>query len=366
MSIASLEKKPTSTNCIGFFRFFFALLVLYSHSYFLGAFGKEPLEHFSQGTLIAGTLAVQAFFVLSGYLITQSWIRNPHLISYLRNRLLRLVPALWACLVVTGLGFSTVLYFLQPTESMTLPSLWKEGVHYIYSNLISPRAIISTGPYPHQIPWPGDWNGSLWTLFYEAAAYLMIAGLGVLGFLGTKRWLGFSLLLAFITLSTCLQLFPSLASGLLARLYDTPGKQLIVYFAAGACWAMVPRFTQKYASSLWNLSTAALLLLALHLGHHEISGPWLLPPLLLWLAQILPLQNFENWVGGDYSYGLYLYGYPVQQLLASLGFISLGFTFWFLSSFIVTLFFATLSWHLIESPALSLKSSMRKAPSKSC
>jgi peptidoglycan/LPS O-acetylase OafA/YrhL len=86
-----------------------------------------------------------------------------------------------------------------------------------------------------------------------------------------------------------------------------------------------------------------------------IVSPLALPPVLFWLAENLPVRNWERRVGGDYSYGLYVYGYPVQQLLAHWNAHHLGLGIFLFLSLLTAGAFAWLSWHLIEEPALRLR-----------
>jgi peptidoglycan/LPS O-acetylase OafA/YrhL len=89
----------------------------------------------------------------------------------------------------------------------------------------------------------------------------------------------------------------------------------------------------------------------------------LLPLALFWLARALPLSDFEHSVGGAYSYGLYVYGYPIQQLLAHFRVHEHGFGIFFVTGFAIAGLCAVLSWRLIEHPALGLKNLFRQPPS---
>jgi peptidoglycan/LPS O-acetylase OafA/YrhL len=131
---------------------------------------------------------------------------------------------------------------------------------------------------------------------------------------------------------------------------------LTVYFLAGTLWALHPGVARAWTRRFWpGLLACGLLLASWHFGFHRWLGPWVLPPALFWLAARLPLGGFEERVGGDYSYGLYIYGYPVQQMLSHFGAASLGYPAFLSLSFAAAGLLAAASWHWIERPALSLK-----------
>jgi peptidoglycan/LPS O-acetylase OafA/YrhL len=340
-------------NSIGALRLLLASLVIYTHAFYLGGFGTEPLGRLSHGTLTAGDLAVQCFFVLSGWLVAISWVRQPQLGRFLWHRFLRLAPAFWVCLVVTAFVFSPLIW-LFPRNPIPFfqqePGAWD----YVRNNFLTPREQMGVGSLPYRGPWPGDWNGSLWTLFYEGACYVMVAGLGVAGLLTRWRWLGTALIAGLILLHFAT---PLAWAAPLSRLYDTPGKLLTLHFLAGATWAVWTHDRLPLWVSPWLiLGLVVLLVMSWHYAAHPWVSPLLLPPALLWLAHRGSLAGFERMVGGDYSYGVYLYGYPVQQLLSHFRVNQLGLTAYLVAGFAGALACGALSWHLVEKPALALKS----------
>lgn len=351
---------PDRRNAIGALRLVLAGLVLYSHAYMLGGFGSEWLADWSRGTIGAGTVAVQGFFALSGWLVATSWRRQPHLGRYLWHRFLRIAPALWVCLVVTAFVFTPLLWWLSPGPRTPFFTLEPSAFGYLWHNLFLPRTQLAIGPYPSGGPWTGDWNGSLWTLFYEGAAYLIAAGLGLCGLLNRWRQTGTLLIAGFLLLHVVAALFPSLLPGRILRLYDTPGKVLTLHFLAGAAWAAWPEATAALLRRWWlALGAAALLVLSWPTLIHPWLSPFVLAPSLIWAAWNLPLRDIESWAGGDYSYGLYLYGYPVQQMLAEFQVHHLGFAPYLAASISISFLLAVASWHLCEKRALALKSVIR-------
>jgi peptidoglycan/LPS O-acetylase OafA/YrhL len=332
-------------------------MVLYSHSYFLGGFGPETFLSWSRGHLILGTVGVQGFFVLSGSLIATSWIRRASLGRFLWCRLLRLAPALWICLLFTAVAIGPLIYFTTAGAHSHYLLLKPSPVGYVANNLLRPRAQVSIGGLPTDVPMPGDLNGSLWTLFYEGACYLMIAALGVAGLLGRARIWGAVLLISFVALNSMWAIDSSSnwLPILTGRLFDTPGKMLTVFFLMGAFWALFPQGMIIWTHKFWpGLLACAILVASWHWGADRWLAPWVMPPALFWLAAKLPFTGLESRLG-DYSYGIYIYGYPVEQVLAHFGIQALGHPAFLISGAILAGILGAVSWHLVEKPALGLK-----------
>jgi peptidoglycan/LPS O-acetylase OafA/YrhL len=346
---------PRSANSIGFLRVGLAAMVIYTHAYYLGGFAEEPLMRWTKGALNAGTLAVQCFFVLSGWLVASSWLRLHSLPVFLWHRILRLGPAFWVCLVVTAVIFGPLIHGTSPAPQGSYWALEPGAAGYVWHNLLQPRAQISIGDLTASNPHPGDLNGSLWTLFYEGACYLAVSVCGLAALLSPRGRLAWILLLA-VLLAVHPLAQAEILPRIMIRLFDTPGKLMCWHFATGMACALFPAMTHWLGRRWWPALTGlAALIVAWVLGYGAIVSPLALPPVLFWLAESLPVRNWELRVGGDYSYGLYVYGYPVQQVLAHLGLHRHGMAVFLLLSLLTAGALAWLSWHVIEEPALRLR-----------
>ncbi|HTJ78563.1 MAG TPA: acyltransferase [Rariglobus sp.] len=341
-------------NAVGFLRVVLATFVIYTHAHLLGGFSPEWMHRLTDGRLSLGTLAVQCFFVISGWLLIHSWRRRPALWPYLRNRAARLLPAWWVCLVVTALVFAPIVFF----TSRSVDGFWLQEpgpISYIFKNLIFPRSQIAIGQTLSTNAWGSDWNGSLWTLFYEGSAYLLLAAAGLAGLLRRRASWGLEIILGLLLVNALWQL--TATPNIAGRLFDTPGKNLCLYFAGGMAVVLAPAtWRERLTSKTAGCICALLLIPVWKSGAGPALSPMLLPSILLALATNLPLRQWESRVGGDYSYGLYVYAYPVQQMLAHFGVQKAGFSLYLLVGFVTTLAFAVASWKWIESPALRLKS----------
>lgn len=358
LKAALLTITPPRQNSIGVLRLVLAAMVVYTHAFYLGGFGPEWLLTWSHSTITAGHIAVQCFFVLSGWLVATSWCRQPVLARFLWHRFLRIAPAMWLCLAVTAFVFTPLLWLTTHDTRTPFFQLDPSAWGYVWHNLVLPRSQIAVGPFPSGGAWNGDWNGSLWTLFYEGACYLMVAGLGLAGLLVRWRHFGTALITALLVFHVAAaSLPPGALPAPSLRLYDTPGKLLTLHFLAGAAWAMWLREAPPLLRAPWfGGVTLVILALSWHFPVHVWLSPFLLPLVVLVFAQSNLCPNFEKRVGGDYSYGLYLYAYPAQQILACYHVHDRGFAVYLSGSLLLGLACAVASWHLLEKPALALKS----------
>lgn len=348
MSVSATPRTPD--NSIGFLRLALASAVLWGHAWhFAGRTAEEPVARwlFGGGEAVA-TFAVKGFFALSGFLVLQSEQRLASTRRFLWHRLLRIYPGFWACLVVTALIFPALVWNLR---SESVPA-WSSAVGYIRRNWLLIREQITIenllrAPEPFN-----DLNGSLWTLPYEIGCYAVLAFLGWLGLMrrqSAASWLvGGSLLALYLA---------DMLHPASAWFFKTEGRCLGAYFLCGALAANFPEEQLRRLIDWRGLTLAAVVFLAAcRLGGLPLVAPFAITALVLGLAWVLPLRDFETRVGGDYSYGIYIYAYPVQQVLLSAGLLSLGMGIYLASIALITAALAVASWHLVEKRALRWKS----------
>ena len=320
-------------NSFNLLRVLAATLVLFSHSFpmSVGNFRTEPLSVITGGDVELGGVAVAAFFVMSGFLIALSARRVPTVLHYLWARVLRIYPALLVMLLL-------LTFVLGPLVT-TSQNYWHNSIIWQY---LSQQMQFDTtlGKLPGVFldnPMPGVVNGSLWSLKYEFFCYLCLGLLVVLRAVDRKVLLAVTLLLLW-------QYFylPQVQASLYLN--------LMRYFMVGALAAL-------YRESIpWRRDVALLCLFGLLVSIVDQQTLAWLPIFgaypLLYLAQRPRFAGFAPKI--DVSYGLYLYGFPVQQLLLML---EPELPWWglFLLALPITTMFALASWHLIEHPALRLK-----------
>jgi peptidoglycan/LPS O-acetylase OafA/YrhL len=334
------------SGALDLFRIIFALMVLWGHSYEM-IDGDAHREIFTKLHLDMswGSIGVDGFFLLSGFLIVQSWMRDSRLSDFLRKRVLRIVP---------GYVVAVVLSFIAA-------GIFAPGApRFFHDSLHSVRFWISTLllDAPLAAPaFPGNsnnaFNGSLWTITYEFRCYLLVALFGIAGFIRQRFvWLAITGLFFLIMTSLSIQQHISWTHSLLITGNPVAIFRLLPVFLLGGCYALF-RAEIKFRPLFALLALIAVVSLPYLTGRME---PWMVlfgGYLLMYLAS-LPLQVFHWWHGmPDVSYGTYLYGWPVQSFVIWL--YHPPFLVIFSSTAVICLILGWLSWHFVERPMLRLK-----------
>jgi peptidoglycan/LPS O-acetylase OafA/YrhL len=333
-------------NNFNFVRAVAAALVIYTHAF--GATGNsafEPLVALCGKSL--GSVAVDVFFVASGFLIAKSWDRSRDLLEFASARVLRIFPALWVCVAFCVLGVGLAFTSLPPEAFLADPTT----ADFVVRNLtVLPFGTLGTLPgvfVGHAEP---TVNLPLWTLPFELKMYVLLAALGVTGLL-RHRWL-----VTVLTAAAGAYFLERAWSGAPETALLLHARFVYFFFAGSAIYLWRERVPVSHSGAL-----ACVLLLTV-----AMVGPWgearqpalaLVTPYLTLYASLVPsrpLRAYNRF--GDYSYGLYIYGFPVQQAFVALGDPASGFGMSpaenLAYSLPVALLLAMLSWHLLEERAL--------------
>jgi peptidoglycan/LPS O-acetylase OafA/YrhL len=317
-----------------------ALSVVFSHSFLIaeGSEANEPFVRLTGNQCILGLVGVFVFFIISGYLVTESWCRSPMPGRFALRRVLRIYPGLIVnvglCAFVMGPLITSLpwpAYFSGPELGLFLV----KTLALETGPLALPGVLFANNSVGLHI------NGSLWTLHYEVMMYLMVVMLGMVRLL---------------RLSTCLVLT---ALGIIAVYFEKSLSPLgdigewawfLGFFGAG----MALHFLRDRLVFDWRGAVVALVALVVfvRIGHFIMLFPLAGAYLAIWFA-----RRYDPWLDyarycGDLSYGVYIYGWPAEQLVM---YLSGGRAAWwqvFFGSLALALPMAWLSWHGIEKWAL--------------
>ena len=346
-------------NSLGLVRLLMASAVIFDHAFPLGGWGTAPFLAMTKNQQSLGGLAVLGFLAISGYLVTKSAM-NADVLQFMWRRFLRIFPGYWLVLLVGAFLVGPAIWLatghpLGDYFSFGDQSPWG----YLYNNFtltIGQYQIkdIYTTTTPFGLAGQGGpINGSIWTLTYEWLCYLMLAGLLVVGVI-SKAKIVIPLVAGFFFIARVAnEVVPNGAAMILPFFSDPWRLNFGFIFFLGATIAIyshVIPFDHRFGI-VAGLGSLALL----RVGGFNTVGYVLFAYFVLYLAAALPQQ--VQWIGkkNDYSYGVYLYGWVVQQILAFLGVWRWGYLPFAVLSLIGAFGFAWLSWHLVEKQALKLK-----------
>lgn len=335
-------------NNFNLIRILAALAVLITHSFVLatGQPSSEPLRETLGMTM--GAIAVDIFFITSGFLVTGSLLARKSAVDFIIARALRIYPALIVVVLITvfGLGiyFTTLPLGAYLFDNKTLAYLVKTStlVKDVAFNL---PGVFDANPYKNAV------NGSLWTMPYEIRMYaILVAGWLVLRFDRIRRPQLLQATVIVAAAAAGLMVLASFAHVVEASRFI---KLFFMFFSGAAFYALKDRIP-LLPVYFWP---ALVLLLAAPLLGAQVFGVvyhLTLAYVLFYLAYVPagPLRKYN--LLGDYSYGVYIFAFPVQQSIVALN-PGISATTLIFSSGAVTIVLAILSWHLIEKRALSLK-----------
>lgn len=338
------ESAARLSNNFGALRLLLAYMVILSHSPELvdGNRSREVLTRMF-GTLSFGELAVDFFFVISGFLITASFLESRSGSDYLVKRVLRIYPAYLVAYLLCTFALAPLVGGQLAVQS---PEFWLRNV----LRMLSLGQPFVSGPVfdGNAIPLL---NGAVWTIRYEFGAYLIVLAAGSLGVM-SKRVVVAGAAVVLLVAQTAIGAIDG--TGLSVPLVITPVR-LFTFFVSGAMFYL---YRDRVHYSSRNAIVAAGFLLPLML-----FKPAAEPALVVFGAYLMFYFAFAvhskrlAQIGTQYdlSYGVYLYGWPVTSVLiwhrpdASPWAI-------FALTVLLSSGFALLSWITIERPAVRLKS----------
>ena len=325
-------------NNLDIFRLICACMVIYGHAYALAPeSGRSDIVGRLLGFDYSGSLAVKIFFFLSGLVVTNSLLEKQNPIQFVIARFFRIWPALFFTVTISALCLGAVF------TNLSLDTYLKssETYEYVYNNLAMQinynlLGVFTENPYKNAV------NGALWTLPYEVSAYIFLLGLFMVGVFNSKKIPIFIFCLILIDpvidnklIFTWLPknhevnlLAPCFAFGAILAFYkDRINIDINIFFGV---WILY--FIFSYSSYAFYFFYFALFFSILYISSLKFA------------LKFKPKS--------DLSYGVYLWGFPVQQVMASL-FSEYGVRFNQLSSILICIVLAFISWHLVEKRCIN-------------
>ncbi|GBU18707.1 hypothetical protein AOPFMNJM_3116 [Methylobacterium jeotgali] len=337
-TVADAMARPR--NAFTGLRLVLAVMVVVSHAFSVATGGllDEPLTRATGFTL--GEHAVNGFFAVSGFLVTMSLDRRGAR-DYVVARTLRILPGLAAATLLVTFGLGTAMTALPAGTYVSEPGTWRFVLNTLttFKSNASLPGVFAQNPYPSPL-------GTVWTLKYEVLCYLGVLAAGFLGLLRRPRAVaGLALVLALALLALDATR-ADLPKGLETAL------RLPLIFAIGAAFYLNRSQVRLSLPLAAGLIALCALLHGTPLYRTGLFAAEAYGGVALGFAPALarPLLDPK----ADLSYGVYLYGWPIQQSLHALYPGTSGAAL-LAPSLVLALMVAALSWYAVERPALRLK-----------
>ncbi len=322
-------------------------MVILTHSYALtGNDSQEVLVRLTHGQWTLGGLAVAVFFMISGFLVSHSYLNSKDISEFILKRFLRIFPGLAVVILLSAFLLGPIISELTPKEYFTHPQTY----HYLHTIVLFPIEYVLPGVFGSNL-YPNAVNGSIWTIPYEVLCYIGVCLLGGFGFFKQKK----TLIALFLIIFCVMSYLPE------SILITTKNGITIRYLLELSCYFLVGAIFYFYHNKIkYNYLYLALSLVVLIYCSYqnEFKNAFMLAGAYVVFHFAfdtnIKLSNFSKY--GDFSYGLYIYAFPVQQLVQHLTINSVGFKGNFLISFVITLILAFLSWHIVEKNFIKKKS----------
>lgn len=330
-------------NNLDFIRLVAASLVLFSHCYPLtAAHSAEPIAWLT-GYESGGGLAVAVFFVISGFLITPSYLNSRSTLEYLAKRASRIFPALIAAVLLT------VLVLCLFSTKGVAGYFSSSGTYAYLSNILLDIRFNLPGVFEDNA-YPSTVNGSLWTLPFEAVMYVVVLALGRFSRLNLRD-AAIAAFISFVLFVIAVKVPRVGGVVLLGIAHFVDVIKLVTFFLIGSFLHFVRR---KFSiTPAFALISMLLIVATFGTSIGQYLYVLLLPAVIIYVAHIrLPvITGFGK--HGDISYGMYIYAFPVQQATVYLFGDSITVNSLFVRAMCITIPLSILSWKFVESPVLN-------------
>ncbi len=330
------------TSGFDYLRLALALAVILWHSFHVTHEQADVVRMSSGYYRPMMAIVLPMFFALSGFLVAGSLVRTNSLVVFLTLRALRIFPALTVEILLSAL----ILGPFVTTENLHAYFSGREFWNY-FLNILGLIHYTLPGVYSGNIV-PKLVNLSLWTIPFELECYIVISVLFAVGL--TSRWKHLFLPMV-LTAIVCLTLW-SLRPAVMKVSGPVYGRALVLSFLLGVALYLYRERVVLNGFLAALAAVASIVLLSI-----PPLAPFSVVPaayLTVYLGMLTPPRV---WLirTGDYSYGLYLFAFPLQQLYVYLMNNRAGMLANYAFSVVLCLGYAAFSWHCVEKPILSRK-----------
>jgi len=307
---------PDKDNNFRSLRYLAATCVVFQHSFNLLGIVTIP----------TGWIGLEAFFVISGYLVAQSYARDPSL-TFFKKRIFRIVPAFIAATLFTAFIIGPLVTTLNLGDYLSNPQALLYPLNAFGHDWLP--GVFENNPFPNAV------NGSLWSLPIEFLMYIVLFGIGMMGLM-KKNWL------VLIYLATLAFVLATNRGFMGIDPYPH-----FIFFSAGMA------LTQIQTNNRQALFAAGALAISLATPYSIPVMCLTFPYLVIWLSTLkIDFLRVLNGAG-DYSYGLYVFAFPIQQTIVHALKPEQPLVL-FALTMLIALPIAIVSWHALEKPALNL------------
>jgi len=335
-------------NAFDLLRILLAACVLITHGLVIGGYHfQDPLAYFSKNQTDLSEFGVMGFFSLSGFLIAASFERTGNVLVYLGHRALRILPGFWVCLLITAFIFAPAIFLLTGRTVHDFKFAGKDSsLDFVLRNILlkvqqwNIKDVLNHAAYQESL------NGSLWSLFPELQCYIFTLVAGMTGLFRKNKFLYLIVAVIFLAFFAINFNFSN-NFGPTIFILSPAMKLYAAYLAGTSVYVFREQLILDKRGTLF-LSAFTLLLL-------KFGGFKLMSPLLIAMSLINIFQLFELKIRYDISYGVYIYGFVIQQFLYALLGNRLHPSLFILLALGGSVLIGLLSFLLIERPFMNLR-----------
>lgn len=330
-----LDLSRNRENNITFMRLLAALSVIYGHSFAISPSTVEKDWVIEKIGIFSGGIGVDFFFLLSGYLVCAS-LQSKGIAHYVVARVFRLLPALIIMLALTSFVIGPIISNLSIIDYFTNGQTHR---YFFFLATLFKGEFLLPGVFTHN---PLDAvNGPLWSVLFESKMYILLAFGYLLGLIRENKktlFNGLYFLLIFLVWSDTLKI-PMLISHLESR---------VAFLFLTGVFLWINR-ANVYVTPMTLLF--ALFFAAYTVGTAKFYLAYLLVLIIFFCVFSFGSRFYFMEKIGDFSYGIYLWGWPVSQIIYE-QFPGMGPVLNSLATMVIAFLLGAMSWFFIEKPIM--------------